>query len=378
MSLFNEPELGNVKLRIAVMGMSFTGKTYSSLLLARGIVGEQGKIAVIDCEGGQADIYKDVTPFKSMKMMPPYTPERFIEYIQAAESEGFDAVIVDTISHEWAGEGGLIEAHDEIAKASSNRMSSFSSWSEITPRHNALFNAILRSKIHVICTMRMKSATCIDVVDGRNVPVKIGLAPVQRDNCEYEFSIILEMDPSHTATVKKDRTGDGINHVLGDTGTIFKPSVQTGKELRNWLDGLAPGEPVFVPDKETKVCNQWYDEAQVESIKKQYKENGWNEGIFVSAKQQDGLYNRESIDADFKNRKKLDAPVVVKKPMEVKPKEVKPTEVIPKDEAKPKTVNATIDAESFVCSQCGASVNKVQADVSNLFKGAVLCKKCMK
>ena len=103
--------------------------------------------------------------------------------------------------------------------------------------------------------------------------------------------------------------------------------------------------------------------AEAQTVKARMAERGWSTSVIDLAKVSDDVYDKTMITESW--NRQLEA-------------SKKPTEVIPKDEDKPKTVNATIDAESFVCTQCGASVNKVQADVSKLFKGAVLCKKCMK
>ena len=194
----------------------------------------------------------------------------------------------------------MLEAHDELEKASKNNMKSFSTWGEITPRHNAMFNAMLRSKIHVIATIRSKSATVIDVIDGKNVPVKIGLAPVQRDGMEYEFSILLEMDHSHAASVKKDRT-----KVLGDYGAILKPTLETGALLRDWMQGI-----VSTPEKQSDTVREkkpmkYYTEEETDMIRKTYEKNGWNTGVLTSAKLPDGLYDRSKIDADYMVRSKM-------------------------------------------------------------------------
>lgn len=111
------------------------------------------------------------------------------------------------------------------------------------------------------------------------------------------------------------------------------------------------------------IPKEIYTFAEAQTVKARMEERGWSTSVIDLAKVSDDVYDKTMITESW--NRQLEA-------------SKKPTEVIPKDEAKPKTVNATIDAESFVCSQCGASVNKVQADVSNLFKGAVLCKKCMK
>ncbi|MBW7657722.1 AAA family ATPase, partial [Hydrogenophilus thermoluteolus] len=119
-------------------------------------------------------------------------------------------------------------------------------WAEVTPRHNRLLDAILRAPIHLIATLRSKTEYVIQDVGGKSVPRKVGLAPVQRDGFEYEFTTVLELSlDGHLATVSKDRTG------LFDGRDPAPLSAETGRMLIEWLEsGQEP--PVF--DVEAEIA----------------------------------------------------------------------------------------------------------------------------
>src|SRR5574340_1277824 len=138
------------KLRLALSGPSGSGKTYGALLLAKGI---GGKVALIDTERGSASLYTHVHEFDTLDLDPPYTPERFIDAIRSAERAGYDVLIIDSLTHEWSGVGGCLELVDEIAR-SKYKGNSWSAWNDVTPRHRAVLDAILRSPLHIIATMR--------------------------------------------------------------------------------------------------------------------------------------------------------------------------------------------------------------------------------
>ncbi len=115
--VFRKAERSKSKLRLAIDGPSGCGKTLSSLLIAHGIVGDWSKIALIDTERGSGDLYTGHTLGKTtigeyavVTMPPPYEPANYIELICAAATEGFEIVIVDSLSHAWSGEGGVLDA----------------------------------------------------------------------------------------------------------------------------------------------------------------------------------------------------------------------------------------------------------------------------
>jgi len=139
---------------------------------------------------------------------------------------------VDSLSHAWSGEGGLLDMHSAAAAGSKSR-NGFTAWKEITPLHAKLMEAILQSSCHVIVTTRSKTEYVLGENDkGKQVPQKVGTAPVFREGLEYELTVFLELSPDHTASASKDRTG------LFD-GQYFKPSAETGKALARWLEGGA-------------------------------------------------------------------------------------------------------------------------------------------
>ncbi len=226
--MFRKAERRQAKLRLALCGPSGSGKTYSALLIAQGLV-PGGHIALIDSERGSGELYADLTPYDVAPLAPPFTPTRYIELIQQAEQDGYDVLVIDSLSHAWTGEGGILDMHDK-ATAASRSGNSFLAWREVTPKHNQLVDTLLGANLHVIVTLRTKTA--YDLVDdnGKKKPIKIGLAPVQRDGMEYEFTTVIDLSvESHVATATKDRTR------LFD-GEHFVPTVATGEALRAWLD----------------------------------------------------------------------------------------------------------------------------------------------
>ncbi|HPG59320.1 MAG TPA: ATP-binding protein, partial [Candidatus Wallbacteria bacterium] len=177
------------KLRVGISGAAGSGKTYSALKIATGI---GGKIAVIDTERGSASLYADKFDFDTVQIEPPYTPDKYIEAIKLAERSGYGTIIVDSLSHAWAGSGGLLDMHDAIQKSSKGG-NSFTAWKEITPLQNKLLDTITGSTCHIIVTMRAKQDYVIENNSGRNQVRKVGLAPVQREGIEFEFTIYMEL-----------------------------------------------------------------------------------------------------------------------------------------------------------------------------------------
>ncbi|KNA29530.1 hypothetical protein ACO03_11550 [Pantoea ananatis] len=222
------------KLRLALTGPSGSGKTYSALLVAKGI---GGKIAVIDTEKGSASLYSDIADFDVLELEPPFTPERFIEAINAAEQAGYDSLIIDSITHEWGGVGGCLELVDTIAK-SKYRGNSWSAWSEINPRHRSFLDAILRSSMHIIATMRSKTETAQVEEKGRKKVAKLGMKSEQRDGVEYEFTTVLDIGhETHHAIASKDRT-----KLFSNSDPVIL-SEKTGEQLLSWLEsGANPAE----------------------------------------------------------------------------------------------------------------------------------------
>lgn len=227
--MFKKAERKQAKLRLALAGPSGSGKTYSALLLAQGL---GGRIAVLDTEHGSASLYADLVDFDAMELHAPYSPERYIEVIVAAELAGYDTLIIDSYSHEWTGSGGCLEQNETVAHQKF-RGNTWAAWNETTPRHRKLTDKILTSSMHIICTMRSKTETVQG--EGKKI-LKLGMKSEQRDGTDYEFTVVLDLThDGHTATASKDRTK------LFDQPELIRE--ETGKRLLSWLNsGISPEE----------------------------------------------------------------------------------------------------------------------------------------
>lgn len=224
--MFRKAERKQAKLRLALSGPSGAGKTYGALLIARGL---GGKIAVLDTERGSASLYADLVDFDVVEMGPPYTPERYVEIIHEAEKAGYDTLILDSITHEWNGEGGILQIVDEYAR-SKLKGNSYAAWNQGTPRHQRFIDAMLASKLHIVATMRSKAVYVeTEKSNGKKGIEKQGTAPQQRDGLEYEFTVVLDLNvDGNLACASKDRT-----RLFQET---FQITEQTGRDLAEWLD----------------------------------------------------------------------------------------------------------------------------------------------
>lgn len=225
---FRKAERKRAKARIALCGPSGSGKTHGALLLAKGM---GTKIALIDTENSSAEMEAGkpgIPEFDVVVMHAPFDPVKYIAAVQAAEDAGYDVIIIDSLTHAWAGSGGLLEKMDMLAKTKKN---SFAAWREITPQHNRLVEAILQSKANIIATMRTKTSYAVDTNDkGRTEVKKMGMEPVQREGMDYEFTLVFDIDQgSHIASASKDRTS------LFDTNPVVI-STQTGEQIKAWLE----------------------------------------------------------------------------------------------------------------------------------------------
>ncbi len=224
--VFRKAEKRKAKLRLAITGASGAGKTYGALLVAFGI---GGKVALIDTENGSGDLYATLGDYDVCTISAPYTVQKYIAAIKEAESIGYDTIIIDSLSHAWSGEGGLLDLQGQIT-ASSRSGNSYAAWREVTPLHNKLIETILASSCHIIATMRSKTEYVqTENERGRKEIRKVGTAPVQREGMDYEFTTVFDLSINHTASVSKDRTG------IFD-GQLFTLSEDTGRILKNWLE----------------------------------------------------------------------------------------------------------------------------------------------
>lgn len=413
--VFQPAERRKAKLRLVFAGPSGSGKTYTSILVGKGLVGPEGRMAVLDTENQSASLYSHLAPFDHCVVTAPYTVEKYIQVIKAAEEAGYDLLIIDSATHVWKGSGGLLEQQDERAELTRN---SFSAWRDTSRDYRLLIEAIVTSKIHIIVTLRSQTAYDMDHENekGKRVPLKIGLKPEMRDGFDYEFTTVLNMTSTplgHFATVSKDRTG------LFDTKGPFVPGTDVGTALREWLENGTVGEgPTPVPDfpsavivpEKKRPANVMY-KTEFEEVLKTYRQNGWDTAGILAAKYDDEIYDKDAVTLDFKlwNQARAPASPAAENPMYKQQQPVEKTNELVSSQAdepcenvappasttntheeentnqnadvpaqsaeSPKVVPST--ASGYACEKCGAEISKVQADVSKMFNGRPLCKACM-
>lgn len=223
------------KLRIALAGVSGGGKTLGALLLAAGLTGgDFSKVCLIDTEHRRGLLYANrsdlgIGQFYHIELKAPYSPDHYKEAVDAAVKtvgpEG--VVIVDSLSHAWSNAGGVLEIKAGIAAQPGKN--SYTAWDEAGRIQNDFINYLLSVNCHTICTLRVKQDYVLTENDrGKQVPVKVGLAPVQRDDVEYEFDIMFNIGRDHIAATSKDVTFlDGFNAVI---------TPELGRQLAAWAD----------------------------------------------------------------------------------------------------------------------------------------------
>lgn len=220
--MFQKATKKKAKLRLALVGPAKAGKTRTALSIAKHL---GSRIAVIDTERGSASKYAGEVAEFDVVELSTYAPGKFLEAMRAA-AQSYDVLVIDSLSHAWMGEGGILDQKDRKGG------NSFDAWRTLTPQHNELVDAILGWPGHLIATMRAKMAYEVTKdSNGKTKVEKLGLAPVQRDGMEYEFDVLADIDHDHTIHIGSSRCSalDGVS--------IRKPTgEEIAKTLLTWLD----------------------------------------------------------------------------------------------------------------------------------------------
>jgi len=216
------------KARVAIIGPTGAGKTWTALEWARVLAGTEGRIAVIDTENGSASLYSDQYHFDTAYWSPPYSALKLAAAIGNAAAN-YDVVVIDSLTHFWQGSGGVLDIVDRAAEK--NRGNTYAGWKEGTPVWRALLDSLVFAPCHIIVTMRSK----MDYVqsknsDGKTTIEKVGMAPVARNDVEYEFTVVGDMDQTHRMTITKSRCAD-----LADQSAQAHQTEKLAVVLRDWL-----------------------------------------------------------------------------------------------------------------------------------------------
>jgi hypothetical protein len=232
-------------IKLAITGPSGSGKTFSALRLARGLAPD-GKIALIDSENGSASLYATDFDFHTHEIEPAYEVNKLVQAVKYVLNNRFDVLIIDSCSHYW---NSILDYKTQLDKRGGN---SYANWAEANTKYDLMIRAILFSKVHVIACMRSKMEYVLEENEkGKQMPKKVGMAPIMRDGVEYEFTTVFDLDVHHQAQASKDRT-----QMFSDN--IFQITEETGALLRRWLDESADQPvPESNEDRSGRLVNNY-------------------------------------------------------------------------------------------------------------------------
>jgi len=224
------------KARIALDGFAGSGKTYTALELATGLAAG-GKIAVLDTEEGSASLYGNLFDFDHLQITD-HSPLNYVEALKFLGDKGYEVVIIDSLTHAWAGANGSLEQVDKAKARYGNN--SYVAWKDVTPMHNKLVAAMLKYPGHLIVTMRTTVEYALEKDDksGKSTPRKVGMKPIMRDGVEFEFDVVCDISMEHVLVVSKTRLP------VFDGRVVEKAGRELGEEILADLNsGVALPEP---------------------------------------------------------------------------------------------------------------------------------------
>ena len=236
----------SILLRAGICGPTGSGKTKTGLTLGSRMVERlgTGPLYVIDSENKSALRYaysprsRQGYRFKHVPMPEDdYSPAAYTAAMDYCESQGAGVILIDSLSHAWNGINGVLEQVDQVTERSRSKSTFSEGWKAMTPIHNRLIQRILGSSAHIIFTLRAKVDWVVqENALGKKEPVKVGLAPVQREGVDYEPDLFFDMTaPENLLIVSKSRS-DRIA-----PGTIFKkPGTDLADLIIEWIEDSDP------------------------------------------------------------------------------------------------------------------------------------------
>ena len=270
----------NVGLLVGLAGASGSGKTYTGMRLASGIAG--GKpFAVIDTEAGRSKHYADQFSFDHGDLKPPFSPHAYAEAIAAADAAGYPVIMVDSCSHEHAGQGGILDMQEEEWTRLGNKDSTkLLSWAKPKGEHRKMVQRLLQVRAHLILCFRAEEK----IEMARNAEGKMevrkkqtstgidGWVPICEKNLPYELTasfLLMAAKPGVPLPIKLQEQHKALF-------PLDKPiTEESGKLLAQWAAGesqidpqksrpsgaaLAGSSAYVTPDQALELealCNEW-------------------------------------------------------------------------------------------------------------------------
>ena len=243
-----------VRPLIGLYSESGCGKTYSALLLARGFVGPQGKVAMIDSESGRGSLYADVIEggYDVLDITEPFSPQAYITAIRKIEDAGYSIGIIDSGSHEWEGIGGVLDM--AVANEERTGKPGLHCWKTPKLEHAKLMLKLLQSPIPWIVCLRAKFKSRQSKDErGKSQIIKDDFTtPIQADDFIFEMTAHGEIMPDHSFRLTKCSHPD-LRKCFTDKAPI---TVKTGELVAQWCKApttqMKPSEPAKGPTEPPK------------------------------------------------------------------------------------------------------------------------------
>ncbi len=275
------------KIVVGFVGESGSGKTYSAIVLGLGMLTHpsltnkgNGRLLVIDTENGRSGHYADdeevlkINPdsFDMLRLEAPFTPSRFTEAIAYGEAQGYPLIVIDSISHEWASEGGVLEM-----ASNGPSKNDFANWNKPKQKHNAFFQRMLQSKAHIFCCFRAKERyKQVTGSDGKKDVVSVGLKPVQDQMMIYDMTMSFMVEDQGTSPrhLKMPRQ---LKALFPQDSYL---TAEQGGKLAAWADGAEPLNEML---EELKTLCKAAAGHGMESLKKWYETLDTQERLLIKA-----------------------------------------------------------------------------------------------
>lgn len=234
-------ERGGSKPIIGIAGTSGSGKTYTALKIARGMVNKASEIGFIDTENGRGALYHDILDgkFKIGDLYAPFSPSRYSEAIKEFIASGIKVLVIDSVSHEWEGEGGC----DDIAQAAILAGKKMANWVGAKRQHKAFMNTVLYSNVPIICCLRAREKTDFKNPDK---PVSLGVQPICEKNFMFEMTASILM--GNEGKEQKFLKMPSFLKPFFGTGTGYLGE-ETGKNIMNWFEAGDKEDPAITAIK---------------------------------------------------------------------------------------------------------------------------------
>ena len=256
-SRFSRARRENVGLWINLIGGTGSGKTFSAMRLASGISGDK-PFALIDTENRRGLHYADAFTFDHAELKPPFRPEAYADAVIEADKAGYPVIVIDSGSHVWAGDGGVLDWQDEEL----NRMAGqdyakrervkMAAWIKPKMAHKQMVQKLLQVKAHIILCLRAEQK--IEMVKGADGKLSIqakqsltgldGWIPVCDKNLPFEAtcSFLLTADkPGLPHPIKLQEQ----HKAIFPLNTPI--TEQSGRALSQWASGTVKTAPLPPP-----------------------------------------------------------------------------------------------------------------------------------